>query len=78
MQTNDKIVDTKRSKFCLGEDKNMLSIKVLAGSTHPNLSKKVAQKLGIKFGSCLHTIFQDNETNVEILESVRQINAIKQ
>jgi len=44
---------------------------VFSGSSHPELSKKVADFLGINLGKIDTTVFPDNEIAVQILESVR-------
>ncbi|GAA5870197.1 hypothetical protein JCM3774_002618 [Rhodotorula dairenensis] len=51
---------------------NGSSIKLLTGNSHPELAQMVAQKLGIPLTECTVKKFSDNETSVQIGESVRE------
>lgn len=48
------------------------SIKLLTGNSHPELAVMVAQRLGIPLTPCTVKKFSDNETSVQIGESVRE------
>jgi len=47
------------------------NIKLIAGNSHPELAKLVAQRLGIPLGKVIVTKFSNQETSVTIGESVR-------
>ena len=49
----------------------MRSSKLFAGSSHSELAKKVAARLGLPLGKVLVDRFANNETRVELLETVR-------
>eukprot|EP00058_Branchiostoma_floridae_P002308 XP_002587796.1 hypothetical protein BRAFLDRAFT_115397 [Branchiostoma floridae] len=49
----------------------MPNIKLFTGSSHPDLAQKVADRLGIEMGKCTTKKFSNQETCVEIGESVR-------
>lgn len=49
----------------------MPNIKVFSGSSHPDLAKKVCERLGIEVGKVVLKKFSNQETCVEIGESVR-------
>ncbi|RWS08376.1 ribose-phosphate pyrophosphokinase 1-like protein [Dinothrombium tinctorium] len=49
----------------------MPNIKVFSGSSHPDLSQKVVERLGINLGKAVLKKFSNQETSVEIGESVR-------
>jgi len=49
----------------------MSNIKVFGGSSHPELTKKICDRLGLNVGKAKCTKFANGETNVEIQESVR-------
>ncbi|BGP12795.1 hypothetical protein JCM10213_008056 [Rhodosporidiobolus nylandii] len=51
---------------------NGSSIKLLTGNSHPELAQMVAQRLGISLTPCTVQKFSDNETGVQISESVRE------
>ncbi|GAA5984034.1 hypothetical protein JCM11641_005574 [Rhodosporidiobolus odoratus] len=51
---------------------NGSSIKLLTGNSHPELAQMVAQRLGISVTPCTVQKFSDNETGVQISESVRE------
>ncbi|BGP28882.1 ribose phosphate diphosphokinase subunit prs4 [Rhodotorula toruloides] len=51
---------------------NGSSIKLLTGNSHPELAQMVAQRLGIPLTPCTVKKFSDNETSVQIGESVRE------
>jgi len=51
--------------------KRMPNIKVFAGSSHPVLAKMVCTRLGLEPGRCTLKKFSNQETSVEIQESVR-------
>merc|ERR1711942_586338 len=53
------------------EEKKMPNIKVFAGSSHPVLAKMVCTRLGLEPGRCTLKKFSNQETSVEIQESVR-------
>jgi len=53
------------------EEKRMPNVKVFAGSSHPVLAKMVCTRLGIEPGRCTLKKFSNQETSVEIQESVR-------
>ncbi|CAN0413348.1 unnamed protein product [Lampetra fluviatilis] len=49
----------------------MPNIKVFSGSSHPDLSQRVADRLGLELGKVVTKKFSNQETCVEIGESVR-------
>ncbi|KPM08969.1 phosphoribosyl pyrophosphate synthetase-like protein [Sarcoptes scabiei] len=49
----------------------MPNIKVFSGSSHPDLAKKTVDRLGIDLGKAVLKKFSNQETCVEIGESVR-------
>ncbi|GAA5832243.1 hypothetical protein JCM11251_004291 [Rhodosporidiobolus azoricus] len=51
---------------------NGSSIKLLTGNSHPELAQMVATSLGIGLTPCTVQKFSDNETGVQITESVRE------
>lgn len=76
--------DNKRARFLLKDKRNttfshksgfyggrMPNIKVFCGSSHPDLSQKIVDRLGIELGRVVAKKFSNLETNVEIGESVR-------
>ena len=44
---------------------------LLAGSSHPSLSKSLAQELGVGLGNCSIVKFPDGECDVQVAENVR-------
>lgn len=50
---------------------NMPNIKVFSGTSHPELTRKICDRLGIDKGKVVTTKFSNGETCVEIGESVR-------
>ena len=44
---------------------------IFGGSSHPQFAEEVSRRLGIPLGRCRLTKFANQETNVEIHESVR-------
>ncbi|KAJ3221994.1 ribose-phosphate pyrophosphokinase [Clydaea vesicula] len=49
----------------------MRGITVFSGSSHPELSNAICERLGIPLGRCKLSKFSNRETNVEIKESIR-------
>ncbi|CAH1637399.1 unnamed protein product [Spodoptera littoralis] len=49
----------------------MPNIKVFTGSSHPEIAKRIAARLGLNLGRATTKKFSNKETNVEIGESVR-------
>ncbi|XP_065185900.1 ribose-phosphate pyrophosphokinase 2-like [Sycon ciliatum] len=49
----------------------MTNIKLFSGNSHPELSKRIAERLGIELGKVTLKKFSNQETSVEIGESVR-------
>lgn len=49
----------------------MPNIKVFTGSSHPDIAKKIVARLGIELGKATTKYFSNDETSVEIGESVR-------
>uniref|UniRef100_A0A3P8W8N3 ribose-phosphate diphosphokinase n=1 Tax=Cynoglossus semilaevis TaxID=244447 RepID=A0A3P8W8N3_CYNSE len=49
----------------------MPNIKIFSGSSHPDLSQKIADRLGLELGKVVTKKFSNQETCVEIGESVR-------
>uniref|UniRef100_A0A668AJ10 ribose-phosphate diphosphokinase n=1 Tax=Myripristis murdjan TaxID=586833 RepID=A0A668AJ10_9TELE len=49
----------------------MANIKVFSGSSHPELSRRIAAGLGTQLGTVVTTKFNNGETRVEFGESVR-------
>lgn len=49
----------------------MPNIKVFSGSSHPDLAQKIGERLGINSGKTVLKKFSNQETSVEIGESVR-------
>lgn len=47
------------------------AIKLLSGSANEKLGVKIAQRLGLKLSPCTIGKFKNNETSIEITESVR-------
>ncbi|CAG8522518.1 17656_t:CDS:2 [Acaulospora morrowiae] len=50
----------------------MRNIVIFGGSSHPNLAEQIASRLGIQLGKVKLSKFSNQETNVEIHESVRE------
>ncbi|KAJ2502267.1 ribose-phosphate pyrophosphokinase [Coemansia sp. RSA 1972] len=50
----------------------MKNIVVLTGSSHPKLAQKISESLGIELGSCKLGKFSNQESSVEIKDSVRE------
>ncbi|KIJ63367.1 hypothetical protein HYDPIDRAFT_176067 [Hydnomerulius pinastri MD-312] len=48
------------------------SIRLLAGSSHPELAQSVAERLGVPLTPCMPQKFSNGEINVKISESVRE------
>ena len=46
-------------------------IKLFSGSSHPELAKKIANKLNIELGNIQHSKFQCNESYIKIDETKR-------
>jgi ribose-phosphate pyrophosphokinase len=51
----------------------MRNLTIFSGSSHPRLSAAIAKKLNINLGKVTLSKFSNNETNVEIGESVRDM-----
>ena len=49
----------------------MRNITVFGGSSHPQLAQAICERLGENLGRCNLRKFSNNETNIEIQESVR-------
>lgn len=49
----------------------MPNIKIFTGTSHPDIAKKIAARLGLDLGRAITKKFSNKETNVEIGESVR-------
>ena len=52
----------------------MRNIVLFSGSSHPTLAASIASRLGIPLGRVKLSKFSNKETNVEIGESVRDID----
>lgn len=52
----------------------MRNIIVFAGSSHPDLALAICQRLGVGLGQVRLGRFANNETRVEILQSVREMD----
>lgn len=52
----------------------MRNIIVFAGSSHPELAEAICTRLGIGLGQVRLGRFSNNETRVEILQSVREMD----
>jgi ribose-phosphate pyrophosphokinase len=52
----------------------MRNIVVFAGSSHPSLAANIASRLGVPLGKVKLSKFSNKETNVEIGESVRDLD----
>ncbi|KAI9470229.1 ribose-phosphate pyrophosphokinase [Coemansia sp. RSA 989] len=50
----------------------MKNIVILTGSSHPKLAQRISDSLGIELGSCKLGKFSNQETSVEIKDSVRE------
>jgi len=50
----------------------MNNLVILSGSAHPNLTKEICDKLGIPVGKVTLSKFSNQETNVEIHQSIRE------
>ena len=46
---------------------------VFTGTSNPELSQKIVQKLGLRLGNATIGRFSDGETSIEIDENVREI-----
>lgn len=46
-------------------------LRVFGGSSHPELTKKVAKKVGVRVGELKLHRFANKETSVQLLENVR-------
>ena len=49
----------------------MNNVKLISGTSHPSLSKKISDKLGIPLCNCIIEKFSNSEIRVEIMESIR-------
>ncbi|XP_060556669.1 ribose-phosphate pyrophosphokinase 2 [Ruditapes philippinarum] len=58
-------------KECLLLKEKMPNIKVFSGSSHPDLTQKICDRLGIESGKVITKKFSNGECSVEIGESVR-------
>lgn len=52
--------------------RTMRNIVVFSGSSHPDLSKRICQRLSCELGKSFLAKFSNNETRVELYESVRE------
>jgi ribose-phosphate pyrophosphokinase len=52
----------------------MRDIVLFAGSSHPELAKAIAERLGIPLGACKLGKFSNKETSVQIMQSVRDLD----
>ncbi|KAJ3300163.1 ribose-phosphate pyrophosphokinase [Borealophlyctis nickersoniae] len=52
----------------------MRNISILSGSSHPNLAENICKRLGIPLSPSVKNKFSNKETNVEIGESVRDMD----
>ncbi|CAH0725004.1 unnamed protein product, partial [Brenthis ino] len=62
---------TQEQKADLTQPPRMPNIKVFTGSSHPDIAKKIASRLGLDLSRATTKKFSNKETNVEIGESVR-------
>ena len=61
---------SKLVSICVSSE-SMPNIKVFSGSSHPELSLRIVERLGISLGKNVLKKFSNQETSVEICESVR-------
>lgn len=52
----------------------MRNIAIFAGSSHPQLAQAIVQRLGIQLGNVTLGTFSNGETNVQMGESVRDLD----
>merc|ERR1739844_145258 len=71
IQTNNSIVANKLDPEQKKQGRRMPNIKVFSGSSHPDLTQKLCDRLGINTGKVVTKKFSNLETCVEIGESVR-------
>merc|ERR1711935_1190900 len=71
IQTENSIVANKLDPDQRKQTRRMPNIKVFAGSSHPDLTQKLCDRLGIQPGKVVTKKFSNLETCVEIGESVR-------
>jgi len=50
----------------------MKNIVIFSGSSHPHLTELICNQLGLEPGKCNLSKFSNQETNVELFESVRE------
>jgi len=71
LQTENSIVANKLDPDQKKQTRRMPNIKVFSGSSHPDLTQKLCDRLGINTGKVVTKKFSNLETCVEIGESVR-------
>jgi ribose-phosphate pyrophosphokinase len=71
IQTENSIVANKLDPDQKKQTRRMPNIKVFSGSSHPDLTQKLCDRLGINTGKVVTKKFSNLETCVEIGESVR-------
>merc|ERR1739848_244359 len=71
IQTENSIVVNKLDPEQKKQGRRMPNIKVFSGSSHPDLTQKLCDRLGINTGKVVTKKFSNLETCVEIGESVR-------
>merc|ERR1712021_17924 len=71
IQTENSIVANKLDPDQRKQTRRMPNIKVFSGSSHPDLTQKLCDRLGINTGKVVTKKFSNLETCVEIGESVR-------
>ena len=49
----------------------MNNVKIISGTSHPELAKQISEKLGVQLCKCITEKFSNTEIRIEILESIR-------
>lgn len=49
----------------------MNNVKIISGTSHPELAKQISDKLGVQLCKCITEKFSNTEIRIEILESIR-------
>ncbi|CAG9790852.1 unnamed protein product [Diatraea saccharalis] len=70
-ESQEETSEVTQKRSFINPGARMPNIKVFSGSSHPDIAKKIVEKLGISLGRAVTKTFINKETNVEIGESVR-------
>lgn len=66
-----KLCQTQKMNCRNSKERTRSNLRIFGGSSHPNLTKTIARRVGVQVGEIKLTKFANNETNVDLKENVR-------